>query len=217
MFCVVENCDREAVYNSGLCDPHYQRFNKYGRFETVVWGQTEHPFYFIWNDRKNRGYLCEEWQDFKSFINGVGERPSNNHKLVRPDRTKLFGPTNFRWLKYVKRKDGETNNEFQIRRRLEKELENPGTERGRQLEREFGITFQRYNDMLNAQNGLCKICNEKETTKHHKSGKVKSLAVDHCHKTGEVRGLLCQRCNRVLGKVRDNVDLLNKMKAYLNA
>lgn len=84
------------------------------------------------------------------------------------------------------------------------------------LKKNFGITFEQYNEILIKQNYVCAICKEKEKTKHHVTNEFKSLAVDHCHKTGKIRGLLCQRCNRVLGKLNDNVSLLDKMKDYLN-
>lgn len=40
--------------------------------------------------------------------------------------------------------------------------------------------------------------------------------VDHDHKTGKVRGLLCRRCNDFLGKVADNKDTLERLRAYLH-
>lgn len=216
MFCAAENCDRETVYNSGFCNAHYQRLKLYGRLETAVWGQTDHPLYILWNAQKNRGFLCDEWHNFKTFIKEVGEKPTDSdYKLVRVDKKKVLGPNNFKWLKYVKLREGETNKEFQSRRRYEREILNPGQERNRQLNREFSITLEQYNEKFKAQHGVCKICGEPETTKHHKSGKVKSLALDHDHDTKKIRDLLCQRCNRVLGKIRDSIELLDKMKAYL--
>jgi hypothetical protein len=41
------------------------------------------------------------------------------------------------------------------------------------------------------------------------------LVIDHDHKTGKVRGALCERCNLVLGKVSDDVELLTQMISYL--
>ena len=41
------------------------------------------------------------------------------------------------------------------------------------------------------------------------------LAVDHCHKTGKIRGLLCNRCNRGIGFLQDDVNLLQQAIEYL--
>lgn len=38
---------------------------------------------------------------------------------------------------------------------------------------------------------------------------------DHCHDGGHFRGWICDRCNRVLGCVKDNIELLNAMIKYL--
>lgn len=41
--------------------------------------------------------------------------------------------------------------------------------------------------------------------------------VDHDHETGLVRGILCPNCNRALGLVRDDVEVLQQMIEYLKA
>ncbi len=51
---------------------------------------------------------------------------------------------------------------------------------------------------------ICEICWE--------SGVI---CFDHDHKTGKFRGWICQRCNRVLGFVKDNKELLNRLIDYL--
>jgi len=38
---------------------------------------------------------------------------------------------------------------------------------------------------------------------------------DHCHDGGHFRGWICDRCNRVLGCVKDDVTLLQEMINYL--
>jgi DNA-directed RNA polymerase subunit M/transcription elongation factor TFIIS len=43
----------------------------------------------------------------------------------------------------------------------------------------------------------------------------KKLAVDHCHNTGKIRGLLCVKCNKVLGLMKDNINLFNNAINYL--
>lgn len=78
------------------------------------------------------------------------------------------------------------------------------------LKRQYGITIQDFNIMLNNQNGLCKLCNKPEI---HKT--KKKLSVDHCHITGKVRGLLCHRCNVFLGLVKEDISVLNKAIEYL--
>lgn len=77
----------------------------------------------------------------------------------------------------------------------------------RRILRNFGVTINEYEMLLLKQKGVCAICKEEE--------RGKNLAVDHDHKTGRVRGLLCSRCNTVLGRVEDRVDLLKNMISYL--
>lgn len=75
--------------------------------------------------------------------------------------------------------------------------------------------LKKYDELLMSQNKVCKMCNEPETVKYFRSGKVISLAVDHCHKTGRVRGLLCYTCNYAVGLVYDDPSLAEKLVKYL--
>lgn len=76
------------------------------------------------------------------------------------------------------------------------------------LRNRYGISLQQYNEMLLAQNGVCKICREVCPTGRH-------LAVDHCHTTGKVRGLLCVRCNQGLGHFIDDEQRILRMLEYV--
>ena len=91
------------------------------------------------------------------------------------------------------------------------------TEHGRNkmLLNKYGITLEQYNEMLDKQLHACAICKEPESQTNQ--GKVKRLAVDHCHKTGKVRGLLCQRCNTTLGRYEDDPYVWENFVAYLES
>lgn len=85
-----------------------------------------------------------------------------------------------------------------------------------QLKQDYGLTPEEYDELLAAQGGVCAICRQPETTTDPRSQRpYVRLPVDHCHETGRVRGLLCHRCNRAIGLLRDDVDLLRAAIAYL--
>ena len=93
--------------------------------------------------------------------------------------------------------------------------ENP--ERIREIFRkhEYGISPEEYRLRLRNQKSLCAICGKKETQTDHRSGKTRTLSVDHDHKTNKIRGLLCGNCNRGLGLFQDDLSLLLKAIKYL--
>lgn len=78
----------------------------------------------------------------------------------------------------------------------------------------YGITKEKYEEMLFIQNGVCRICKEPEKSLNGKGTGLKPLAIDHCHETGEVRGLLCSRCNIGIGSLKHSPDLLRKAALY---
>ena len=81
--------------------------------------------------------------------------------------------------------------------------------------RRFGITQERYDQMLEDQDNRCAICKRTET--------AKAWAIDHDHSCcpgqsscGEcVRGLLCSNCNTAIGLLGDSVDSLRSAITYL--
>lgn len=80
----------------------------------------------------------------------------------------------------------------------------------------YGIRPEQYYERLKEQNFVCAICDEPETSLFwNNPDKVKKLAVDHSHETGKIRGLLCWRCNSILGRVGEDVNLIGKMITYL--
>ena len=91
---------------------------------------------------------------------------------------------------------------------------NAETLRHKERERRFGISPETYSQMLQSQNGVCAICGNPETATRF--GVVKALSVDHCHETGKIRGLLCSDCNTGIGKLKDDVTILQSAIRYLN-
>lgn len=53
---------------------------------------------------------------------------------------------------------------------------------------------------------LCEICGEFNIR----------IVFDHCHAGGHFRGWICDRCNRVLGLVKDSPLILSQLKEYLS-
>lgn len=74
--------------------------------------------------------------------------------------------------------------------------------------KQYGITPDEWNRLMNTQHGRCAICENPP--------KQKRLAVDHDHHTGAVRGLLCSRCNdELLGAAYHKIEVLQAAVRYL--
>lgn len=83
------------------------------------------------------------------------------------------------------------------------------TERAREMKK-YGITSEKYDEMLLVQNNNCAIC--KRDKSHSLHGR---LCVDHNHITGKVRQLLCTGCNTLIGSAKENEQTLQEAVEYL--
>lgn len=80
--------------------------------------------------------------------------------------------------------------------------------------REYGITVDEYDAMLDAQAHACASCR----TPFDRGGpKTRRPHVDHCHASGKVRALLCHACNVSLGQMQDNPERVRALLAYLES
>lgn len=79
--------------------------------------------------------------------------------------------------------------------------------------KEYGMTIDDYNDLLQKQGYRCAICGCKVDDQETLNSRP--LCVDHNHVAGNVRGLLCNSCNFVLGHVKDNISILENAVKYL--
>jgi hypothetical protein len=94
--------------------------------------------------------------------------------------------------------------------------ENPDADKNRHYIRKYGISAEQYNELLELQNGVCKLCKQPEHIRSTSaSNPVKRLAVDHDHNTGKVRGLLCHNCNVMLGQYEKWKDRFPIFEEYI--
>lgn len=83
------------------------------------------------------------------------------------------------------------------------------------LKRKFGIDLEQYWDMVNAAKGVCEICGKVESQIHHATGEAQNLSVDHDETTGKIRGILCSTCNRGIGFLQHDKQILQAAIKYL--
>lgn len=85
------------------------------------------------------------------------------------------------------------------------QVRNPRTVRNGHLKRTYGITMDEFEQMVEAQQGQCVVCERV----------VDRLVVDHDHETGATRELLCGTCNSGLGLFGENPEMLRRAAEYL--
>lgn len=87
---------------------------------------------------------------------------------------------------------------------------------GKYIEATYNITADDYAAIMDRQGGVCAIC-------RRATGATRKLAVDHDHSCcagptscGKcVRSLLCKPCNRMLGHMRDDPEMAERVVNYL--
>jgi hypothetical protein len=93
------------------------------------------------------------------------------------------------------------------------------------LKRQYGISFQQYNFLIQQQGNKCAICKKVGPKLGETSDYNRRLSVDHDHKCCPakkacekcVRGLLCTKCNMFLGLIEDNILILKAAIEYLES
>ena len=74
----------------------------------------------------------------------------------------------------------------------------------------YGITLEQKREMIRMQGCKCAICpvklSDKVLSKSH---------VDHCHETGVIRGVLCNNCNRGIGHLMHDSQILLNASRYV--
>jgi hypothetical protein len=118
---------------------------------------------------------------------------------------------------YCKKCDNKKSNKYRLEKKNEIRIQrkkfrdsNKDHIRMQKFKSKFGISKEKYDNLLNAQNNKCAICNKGPETERYKR-----LALDHCHETGKIRGFLCNNCNRCIGLLGDKIENLVSAIKYL--
>ena len=94
---------------------------------------------------------------------------------------------------------------------LEWSRANPEKRKAQRL-RDYKISAEDFESMLEKQGGKCAICG------YSSQEKLNFFPlIDHCHKTGKVRGILCLNCNHGLGQFKDSKERLARAILYLES
>lgn len=79
---------------------------------------------------------------------------------------------------------------------------------------QFNISSQKAEELyFKKLDGICEICGQKETLT--RNNKIRKLSIDHNHQTNKIRGLLCSKCNTLLGRAEDSIQILKQAIEYL--
>lgn len=192
-------------------DTHKEKTKEYNRIYREAHREKENEYRRKYYNA-NRDKILENCKKY---------REANIEKMLR--RCRKYYETHKNKIKEYRKKNKAEIEEYnrkyhKAHREREKECSRKWRKENREKVREvarkrslkclYGITLDKYNEILNSQGGVCAICKGVNKT-------GKSLFVDHDHKTGKVRGLLCHRCNIVLGHARDEINILEKAIDYL--
>lgn len=79
----------------------------------------------------------------------------------------------------------------------------------------YGLDKETFIKMFEDQNKSCAICKKSLQVSDTEKMRATTLCIDHDHSTNKVRGLLCNNCNRGLGFLRDNKEILLAAYNYL--
>ena len=139
---------------------------------------------------------------YYAFRRADGRRTTVSTNETDRDKARIAGENivaedQRKWLKKLISAD--------IRRR------NPNSvkcERAKVLQKKYGLSPEKFDELLAAQNNRCAVC-----CKAFNSKRIPH--VDHCHRTSMVRGILCINCNTaegMLGSLKTAKNLVKYME-----
>lgn len=226
--CQVDTCEKE-VHSKGYCQAHYRLYKKYGvpeikpkefyippgpkpKLKVIPIKEPKAPKTHCVNGHEfneentylYNGYrhcrVCQKERMRLRRPQGMGQGGYNKAKTHCPqghEYTKentYTNPQGRRWCRTCAKANAQIQN---VKR--------------------YGITVERYNEMVESQDYKCQICSRQFWNE------VGAPHIDHDHSccSGEsscgkcVRGLLCSGCNFAIGALNDNIKYLEAATLYL--
>lgn len=83
-------------------------------------------------------------------------------------------------------------------------------EKSNKMRYAYGLSVAEYQKLLLTQDNSCAICRANFAV-------VRKICVDHEHGSGQTRGLLCDHCNRGIGLLKENIEVLQNAINYIQA
>lgn len=191
--CTVEGCVRPHKAR-GLCAAHYQHHLRGVPLKPEITPRAKPP-----------SPICSE-EGCSDPVKAKGLCKAHYQRLLRHGHTR---PTT------RQREPKPCSVEGCASHRYAKGMCHQHYQRKNVLAAKYGVTPAWVAQTLDAQGGVCGICQRGQRAVNGSTGKLFDMNVDHCHTTGKVRGLLCHNCNRALGMFDDSPDILRRALAYL--
>ena len=165
--------------------------------------------------RKEGHEYCSQACSNKAFPGIGGRKPADGlDPMECPVCTRTFQPYRSNQVA-CSRKCREAIPEIREHRNKSRQAD-PRTRvhnRKYQLRRRYGLTPEQYEAKLADQNGVCMICGQPPNPEGVRA--ASRLHQDHDHATGRNRDLICLNCNRGIGYLKDNPDLLRVVAEYI--
>jgi hypothetical protein len=161
---------------------------------------------------ERKKYHKQWYDDNKKRILERQKRYNDTHQKERSTYGKAYRDEHKEEIAESKKQYYENNKEQRIQYNKQYHNSHKETTRKRSRKRtiiKHGVTPEQHTEIFNKQQGCCMICGR------HQSELKLALAIDHDHTTGKIRGLLCGKCNRGIGYLNDDVNLLLKAIEYL--
>lgn len=158
---------------------------------------------------------CSEVKPFDMFSKNKTTKDGYGYecKHCASARIKALRLANPEKFKEAGKKWRETNPNYVSQWKTRNKKRTKTQKRKDYLKSKYNITLDQYESMRKAQNCRCYTCGKHENDISN-AGPT-ALNVDHCHDTGQVRKLLCMACNIALGKVNDDVEILQRCIDYI--
>lgn len=137
---------------------------------------------------------------------------NREYRRLHPEKVKAWHKASYarnRERKLARNAEWRARNRDHLKIRTRAyQRDHPESQRRAHLKANYGITLERYNEILVAQGHMCAIC---------RSGLQagRKTHVDHDHKTSEVRGILCGHCNVGIAMFREDRGRLAAAIEYL--